>query len=92
MESLIDRTKYTPEQALAIETMGSMAVSVANRWQAGWPTRVTTLLNNNTYMQALQQQVELEKDVLANETDLRHLARHEILAHHEIRQDPPTAE
>ena len=92
MEALIERTIYTPEMALAIETMGSIAVAVANRWQMGWPDRVSALLNNQTYMEALKQQVELEKDVLSNEMDLRHLAQHEILAYHEIRQDPPTVE
>lgn len=92
MQPLIDRTIYTPELALAVETMGSIAVAVANRWQMGWPERVRLLLQKQTYLEALKQQVDLEKDVLSNEMDLRHLAHHEILAHHEVRLDPPTAD
>lgn len=92
MELLAYRDVYTPEQALKIETMGSMSVAVANRWQMGWPKRVTDLLKAGTYLFSLEQQVELEKDVLSEATDMRHLARHEILKAYEVPEAPPVTE
>ena len=63
--------------------------TVANRWLMGWPARVTALLKADTYLACLETQVEQEKTVLANETDLRHLSRREILQLYEIRESPP---
>lgn len=39
MEELTSRKVYTAAMAAQIEAMGAMAVSVANRWQMGWPER-----------------------------------------------------
>ena len=89
MQALINREVYGPDLALAIETMGSISVGVANRWQLGWPDRVAHLLKVGTYQTALEAQVNLEKDVLAEAVELRHLARHEILKLHEIPEAPP---
>lgn len=85
METLTSRQTYAPVLALEIETMGSMAVSVANRWILGWPAR----LKAGTYLRLLDAQVDQEKDVLANEPGLRHLSRHESLQMYEIREAPP---
>lgn len=89
MQGLMRREVYGPELALTIETMGSISVGVANRWQMGWPDRVTHLLKAGSYQTALETQVNQEKDVLAEAVELRHLARHEILKLHEIPEAPP---
>ncbi len=89
MQGLVNREIYGPELALTIETMGSVTVGVANRWQMGWPDRVAHLLKARTYQKVLETQVNQEKDVLAEAVELRHLARHEILKLHEIPEAPP---
>ena len=90
MQGLVNREIYGPELALTIETMGSITVGVANRWQMGWPDRVAHLLKAGGYQKALEEQVNQEKDVLAEAVEMRHLARHEILKMHEIQEAPPT--
>lgn len=90
MQGLVNREIYGPKLALTIETMGSISVGVANRWQMGWPDRVAQLLKAGTYQTALEAQVNQEKDVLAEAVELRHLARHEILRMYEIKESPPT--
>ncbi len=92
MQQLIYREVYGPELAWRIETMGTMSVSVANRWQMGWPKRVKELLKAGTYLFSLEQQVDREKDVLAEAGDMQHLARHEILKIHEVPEAPPVTE
>jgi len=89
--TLYKRELYGEATALHIETMGSTAVSIANRWALGWPDRVTGLLVANQYLGKLTEQTELEKDVLANETELTHLSRSEILVMHGVQQEPPEA-
>lgn len=80
---------YTARQIVQIEAMGSMAMSVANRWIMGWPDRVAALFAAGTYFDCLASQVEREKTVLADEPNMRHLARHEMLQIYEIREAPP---
>lgn len=89
VQELYRRDIYGLELALAIEKMGSIAVSVANRWELGWPDRVQVLLDENIYQINLAAQVEREKDVLADAGHLQHLARHEILEMHGVRLSPP---
>lgn len=89
MEPLCNREVYGPGLALWIESMGSIAVSIANRWQMGWPQRVQALLNAGVYQVNLDAQMNLEKDVLSEAVDLRHLSYHEILQLHEIQESPP---
>jgi hypothetical protein len=40
MENLVNRNSYPDGMALRIETMGSITVSIANRWMMGWPNLV----------------------------------------------------
>ena len=87
-EALTSRNAYAPQIAARIEAMGSVAVSVANRWLMGWPARVTALLQAHAYLACLETQVEQEKTVLANEANLRHLSPREILQLYEIREAP----
>jgi len=89
IEELYDRKVYSVEVAAKVEGIGSVAVSVANRWMLGWPARVTALLKAGTYLELVEAQVDQEKDVLANEANLRHLSRREILQVYEIRESPP---
>lgn len=91
MEALYKRELYGEATALKIETMGSTAVSIANRWALGWQDRVTALLVANQYLNKLTEQTELEKEVLAEETEMTHLSRHEILVMHGVQQEPPEA-
>ena len=89
IEELYSPTTYPRPVADQIEQMGSVAISVANRWLLGWPKKVTSLLKAGTYLDSLSLQVDQEKHILANEANLRHLARREILELYEIRESPP---
>ncbi len=90
MEELSSRKTYSPEVAIQIEAMGVLAISIANRWKMGWPDRVKAHLTNGHYLRFLETQVAQEKEVLANEANLRHLSRREILQMYEIKESPPT--
>lgn len=92
MENLVNQKAYLPEVTTQIESMGAMAVSIANRWMLGWPERVVALLKADAYLGCLASQLEQEKDILAKEASLRHLARHEILQMYEIKESPPILE
>lgn len=89
MENIYSSTLYTLEIVTKIETMGATAISFANRWMIGWPERVSALLKAGAYVRCLESQLEQEKEILANEANLRHLARREILELYEIREAPP---
>lgn len=89
MEELTNRKAYAPDMAAKIEEWGATSVSIANRWMMGWPARVVELMKAGTYLGLLEAQVDQEKEILANEADLRHLSRHEILQMYEIRESPP---
>ncbi|WP_162290891.1 hypothetical protein [Acidovorax carolinensis] len=91
MEALYNRQIYGETTAIKIEAMGSTAVGIANRWALGWPKRVLSLLVNHQFMEKLIAQTELEKDILANETALKHLSPREILEMHGVSQEPPEA-
>lgn len=90
MESLAHRSSYSREVAVSIETLGSIAVSIANRWKLGWPDRVQVLLDENIYLINLEAQMNKEKDVLADAGHLQHLTHHEILEMHGVKLSPPT--
>lgn len=89
MEDLTDRRAYPAAVATEIEARGTMSVSIANRWKMGWPDRVAALLKAGTYLSCLDTQVDQENDILANQANLQHLARHEILQMYEIKESPP---
>lgn len=91
MEALYKRELYGETTALKIESMGSTAVSIANRWALGWESRVVALLVSRQYLEKLTEQTSLEKDILANETEMGHLSSSEILAMHVVHQEPPIA-
>lgn len=90
MEPLCNREVYGPGLAMWIEGMGTIAVSIANRWQMGWPQRVQALLSAGIYQVNLDAQMNREKDVMAEAMDLQHLSYREILQLHEIQESPPT--
>ncbi|MBT3066724.1 hypothetical protein [Rhodoferax sp. U11-2br] len=89
MEELLNRDIYGPQGALQIEEMGSIAVSIANRWQLGWPERVTALIKARVYLVNLDAQLERELDALADAVNLQHLTHSEILQVYGVSQDPP---
>ncbi len=89
MEELSSRKTYPPHVATSIEAMGALAISIANRWKMGWPARVKALLVDGSYLEFLETQVDEEQRILANEANLRHLSRREILQIYEIRESPP---
>lgn len=91
MQALFNRELYGEPTALQIESMGSTAVSIANRWTLGWKPRVLELLSSGRFLQDLRKQIDQELDVLANETALTHLSSTEILAVHGVPQEPPGA-
>lgn len=68
--ALSSRKAYPEEVAPQIETMGALAVSIANRWMLGWPDRVKALLKAGVYLECLESQTAQEKDILAKEADL----------------------
>lgn len=90
MDALFNREVYGPDLALWIEGMGTIAVSIANRWQMGWPERVQLLLDQRIYQVNLDAQMNKEKDILAEAGHLQHLSNREILQMHEIKESPPT--
>lgn len=89
MEKLLNPHAYTQETTGKIEAMGAMAVSIANRWMMGWPDRVRVLLKADVYLGCLESQLTQEKEILANEPNLRHLSHWEILKLYEIKESPP---
>jgi hypothetical protein len=91
MEELTSRKAYAPDVATTIEAMGAMTVSIANRWMLGWPDRVKALLTAGTYLDCLKSQADQEAEILANEANLRHLSRREVLQMYEIQESPPAS-
>lgn len=89
MENLALRNTYPSTVAEGIEALGATAISIANRWMMGWPERVNALLQAGCYHDHLEIRINHEKDSLANEAYLCHLARPEILPVYEIREAPP---
>ena len=89
MENLSNSKAYPPQVATKIEAMGPMAISIANRWMLGWSDRVNALLKAEAYLDCLKSQLDQEKGILANEANLRHLTRREILEIYEIKDAPP---
>lgn len=92
MQELSSRKAYPAEVAAQIESMGELAVVIANRWMLGWPDRVQALMKAGIYLESLDSQTAQENGILAKEADLRHLARHEILQMYEIKESPPALE
>ncbi len=92
MEPLAYRNSYSPEVATKIETLGAIAISIANRWKMRWPERVQVLLDEGLYLVNLEEQTVKEKDVLADASHLPHLANHEILEMYGVKMSPPTCD
>ena len=80
---------YEPDLADRIRIQGCYTVAVANRWMLGWPSRVRAMLEGKVYFAWLLGQVKTEKDILADESNLRHLSELEILELHHVCLEPP---
>lgn len=88
MEELVNREIYGPQGALQIAEIGSIAMSIANRWQLGWPELVKALIKARIYLVNLDAQIEREFDVLADAVNLQHLTHSEILQVYGVSQEP----
>ncbi len=91
LEELYKREIYGPELAEKIETMGSISVSIANRWALGWLDRVKAMLEAKTYLASLEQQTEAEVDMVAEAVDMNHLTHSEKMKVFNL-QEAPTAQ
>jgi hypothetical protein len=90
MEALYNPELYGTTIANEIETMGTQAVAIANRWATGSPETVMALLVAREFLPMLRAQNDLELDVLAEETGMRHLSPTEILTVHGVELGPPS--
>jgi len=91
LEDLYKREMYGLKLAERIETEGSIAVSIANRWALGWPERVADLLKDKQrYLVNLLSQTDRELDVLAEAVNMNHLSHSEIMQMHGVQEFPPT--
>ncbi|MBT3066270.1 hypothetical protein [Rhodoferax sp. U11-2br] len=75
MEELLNREIYGSQGAQQIEAMGALAVSIANRWQQGWPERVKSLIEARIYLVNLDAQIERELEARAGAVDLQSLTQ-----------------
>lgn len=89
MQELLQRTVYGEVLALKVEVLGPRGVAIANRWMLGWPVEARKLIQSGAFLQKLMEQVNREVAVMAEATELGHLADHEILAMHDVPMHPP---
>lgn len=89
LEELYKREIYGPELAETIETMGSISVTIANRWALGWLDRVKALLEAKTYLANLQQQTEAEVNMVAEAVEMDHLTHSEKMKVFDLQEAPP---
>lgn len=75
MDELLDREIYGTQGAQQIKAMGPIAVSIANRWQQGWPERVKALIEARLYLVNLDAQIEREREAWAGAVDLQPLSQ-----------------
>ncbi|KGM55011.1 hypothetical protein N800_01655 [Lysobacter daejeonensis GH1-9] len=90
IEPLLRPKAYPADVAAQIRATSPLAVQIANRWMLGWPTRVKTLLAAGSYLPALKEQETQEREVLAN-SQVTHLARHELMEEFGLSPAPPLA-
>jgi len=89
MQDLYKPSQYPIEIQAKLNKMTSLAIRIANRWAVGWPKHVKALIETNQYLEALSKQEEQERSVLLN-SELSHLAPHEIAQEYGLRLEPPT--
>jgi hypothetical protein len=89
IEPLLSPRLYPAEVAADVVAISPLAVTIANRWAMGWPKHVKAMLAEGTYLEALRQQEEVERRVLSEAQNMRHLARHEVMEEFGLSPAPP---
>lgn len=89
MQALHAPSQYPENVRKAISRMPPLATQIANRWMLGWPEAVRALLTENRFLPALQQQEHEERNALAKQQGMTHLAQHEILSELGLSLAPP---
>lgn len=59
--TFLNRRVLKPETIEAIEAMGELASQIADRWAGGWPKQTKKLEAEGRLLQAVQEQMELER-------------------------------
>jgi len=84
--------RYPVEIQKFINVAPPLMIEIANRWVLGWPEAVTALIESGEYLEALENQEQQEREILASTgTSYLHLARHEILQDFGLSLSPPAA-
>lgn len=92
MQQPVRIERYPAEIRRFINVAPPLMIEIANRWVLGWPEAVTTLIESGGYLEALENQEQQEREILASTgTSLLHLARHEILQEYGLSLSPPEA-
>ena len=89
MQELYKPNSYPIPIRKVIMSQSSLGIAIANRWMLGWPKRVEKLLAENQYQAYLIDQVETERQALAEMPNMDHLAQHEKMQMLEINPAPP---
>jgi len=82
--------RYPVEIQRFINVAPPLMIEIANRWVLGWPEAVTALIESGEYLEALENQEQQEREILAS-AGTGHLARHEILQEFGLSLSPPVA-
>ncbi|MGZ8238725.1 MAG: hypothetical protein ACXWTY_12735 [Methylobacter sp.] len=90
MQQPVYLQRYPKEIQNYLKSATPMAIEIANRWVLGWPEAVTALIDSGEYLEALENQEQQEREILAGE-GTSHLARHEILQEYGLSLSPPVA-
>jgi hypothetical protein len=91
MESLYSPNLYPPAVRKQVESLGPLAVEIANRWLRGWPKAVKEHLRTGHYLEFLKAQEEREREAYS-QPGQNHLARHEIAQMWDLSPKPPMPE
>lgn len=86
--ALYQESVYPVRVREEISRMSPLAQQIADRWMMGWQAEVRELLRKGEYLDALRDQEEKERSVLAN-PGLSHLSQAEIASEYGLRQGPP---
>lgn len=79
MQEIAYKSLYPQEiQTFLSSRATPLAIEIANRWVLGWPKTVTALIEAGEYLDSLERQEEIEREILANSPETN-LSRIDIL-------------
>ena len=90
MQEIYNPTKYPKELLAKLKHMTPLAIEIANRWALGWPKGVQALIQSGEYISVLRAEEARKRDVICN-SNLSHLARHELVELYGLSMAPPEA-